>query len=305
MIVPGTRSPARSTTSSSFPRRPHRRRTPAKRRSPAWCSGFAFFSESSRASPRSSSASSPSATSGGAAAGSRAGRWLDRDRARTFRHPRHGRGDISCGTRGVRPARRAQCVNNLKQIGLANAQLSQRLQCLPPRRDHRQARPTAPELARRDPAFHRSESHFTSGSTSTSPGTAPTTSPCVERDAQATTPAPATPNVPPGPDQLSGRGRSPFRSSHPTSSPSRSPGSPTALRTPSSSARPATPSPGPRPWTCLSAPRSPNPASTAAHSGGFNALLADGSVRFLKTTIAPTVFQALMTRNGNEVIFDG
>lgn len=38
------------------------------------------------------------------------------------------------------------------------------------------------------------------------------------------------------------------------------------------------------------------------HAMGFNALFADGSVRFLKLTTHPTVLKALITRNGGEVI---
>ncbi len=38
------------------------------------------------------------------------------------------------------------------------------------------------------------------------------------------------------------------------------------------------------------------------HVNGYNALFADGSVRFLKYSIDPMVFHALLTRNGNEVI---
>ena len=38
------------------------------------------------------------------------------------------------------------------------------------------------------------------------------------------------------------------------------------------------------------------------HPGGFNALFADGSVRFLKNTINAVVFKALVSRNGGEVI---
>jgi prepilin-type processing-associated H-X9-DG protein len=36
--------------------------------------------------------------------------------------------------------------------------------------------------------------------------------------------------------------------------------------------------------------------------GGFNALFLDGSVRFLKMSISPQVLKALITRNGGEVI---
>ena len=41
------------------------------------------------------------------------------------------------------------------------------------------------------------------------------------------------------------------------------------------------------------------------HPGGFNALFADGSVRFLKSSIGLTVFKALITRAGGEVIAPG
>jgi prepilin-type processing-associated H-X9-DG protein len=38
------------------------------------------------------------------------------------------------------------------------------------------------------------------------------------------------------------------------------------------------------------------------HNNGFHALMVDGSVRFLKSTIAPSVLRALVTRNGEEVV---
>ena len=41
------------------------------------------------------------------------------------------------------------------------------------------------------------------------------------------------------------------------------------------------------------------------HPGGFNASMADGSVRFFKTTIDLKVFRALITRAGGEVIGPG
>jgi prepilin-type processing-associated H-X9-DG protein len=38
------------------------------------------------------------------------------------------------------------------------------------------------------------------------------------------------------------------------------------------------------------------------HNNGFNASFADGSVRFLNSSITPSVLRALLTRNGNEVV---
>jgi hypothetical protein len=38
------------------------------------------------------------------------------------------------------------------------------------------------------------------------------------------------------------------------------------------------------------------------HNNGFHALFVDGTLRFLKSTIAPSVLAALLTRNGNDII---
>ena len=43
-------------------------------------------------------------------------------------------------------------------------------------------------------------------------------------------------------------------------------------------------------------------AARSRHSGGVNAALADGSARFIRDSIQPTVWQALSTTRGNEVI---
>jgi prepilin-type processing-associated H-X9-DG protein len=40
----------------------------------------------------------------------------------------------------------------------------------------------------------------------------------------------------------------------------------------------------------------------SAHTGGFNAVFADGSVRFIKATVPLDVLRALITRSGGEVI---
>ena len=42
--------------------------------------------------------------------------------------------------------------------------------------------------------------------------------------------------------------------------------------------------------------------ATSNHSGGVNALLCDGSVTFLKSSIAINIWWALGTRNGSEII---
>ena len=38
------------------------------------------------------------------------------------------------------------------------------------------------------------------------------------------------------------------------------------------------------------------------HPGGFHALFADGAVHFLKTSISPEVFRALITRSARDVV---
>jgi prepilin-type processing-associated H-X9-DG protein len=42
--------------------------------------------------------------------------------------------------------------------------------------------------------------------------------------------------------------------------------------------------------------------SGSEHPGGLNAAMADGSIRFIKSTIDPGVLWSLMTRDGGEVI---
>src|SRR5207253_3601236 len=57
------------------------------------------------------------------------------------------------------------------------------------------------------------------------------------------------------------------------------------------------------PFANAAAPRS-NPLLGAGsrHPGGFNALFGDGSVRFLRSSINPQTFHALITKSGGEVI---
>jgi prepilin-type processing-associated H-X9-DG protein len=62
----------------------------------------------------------------------------------------------------------------------------------------------------------------------------------------------------------------------------------------------------PIPWTQPSAltykPRTPIAGLGGIHSGGYNALFADGADRFLKSTVSSAVIDALATRNGGEVV---
>jgi prepilin-type processing-associated H-X9-DG protein len=46
----------------------------------------------------------------------------------------------------------------------------------------------------------------------------------------------------------------------------------------------------------------PTSGAGSKHPGGFNTLFADGSVRFLKKTMSPVVFNSLLTTSGGEVI---
>ena len=62
----------------------------------------------------------------------------------------------------------------------------------------------------------------------------------------------------------------------------------------------------PIPWSQPSGlaftPKTPIQGLGSAHPGGFNALIADGSVKFIKTSISEATLDALVTRNGGEVI---
>jgi prepilin-type processing-associated H-X9-DG protein len=62
------------------------------------------------------------------------------------------------------------------------------------------------------------------------------------------------------------------------------------------------PVPWSRPSDLAYQPKAPVAGLGSFHPGGFNALFADGSVKFLKTSISPATLDAMITRNGNEVI---
>ena len=61
------------------------------------------------------------------------------------------------------------------------------------------------------------------------------------------------------------------------------------------------------PWTApqempLGQLNSPTPLLGSRHPGGYNVVFADGSVRFIKTSLSGSTVQALLTRNGGEVV---
>lgn len=59
----------------------------------------------------------------------------------------------------------------------------------------------------------------------------------------------------------------------------------------------------PAPWTApMEISADSGGAFASKHPGGFNAMLVDGSIRFLKKTIRPNVLTTLLTRNGGEPI---
>ena len=49
----------------------------------------------------------------------------------------------------------------------------------------------------------------------------------------------------------------------------------------------------------------PNSGLGSLHPGGFNALFADGSVKFLKYSVSQQILEFLITRDGGEVITGG
>jgi prepilin-type N-terminal cleavage/methylation domain-containing protein/prepilin-type processing-associated H-X9-DG protein len=60
----------------------------------------------------------------------------------------------------------------------------------------------------------------------------------------------------------------------------------------------------PNTWSCNDSNVNDAAAATASsrHSGGVNVCMADGSVRFVKATVAPQTWWAVGSRNGNETI---
>ena len=46
----------------------------------------------------------------------------------------------------------------------------------------------------------------------------------------------------------------------------------------------------------------PLPQFGSGHSGGFHIVFADGSTRFIKTSIASLILKSLLTRDGGEVV---
>src|SRR5262249_8990046 len=144
---------------------------------------------------------------------------------------------------------------------------------------------------------------FTQNSASTNPGTAPTTSPSSTR-CRSSTAAPVTPPA--------NRGRPATRPSSVPPRPSPRTSSFCPFRTSPPLHTPRSPPPTPRrrvPWTKpedlpldTALPLNGLGSHHGYHNNGFNVLMADGSIRFLKSSITPSVLGALLTRNGNEVV---
>jgi len=64
----------------------------------------------------------------------------------------------------------------------------------------------------------------------------------------------------------------------------------------------ATPVPWTKPDDLPFDPRGPLTTPASKHPGGFDALFTDGSVRFIRSSIDPGTLRALITRNGGEVV---
>ncbi len=59
---------------------------------------------------------------------------------------------------------------------------------------------------------------------------------------------------------------------------------------------------GPNTRSCMFPPQRISTTANSRHPGGVNVTMADGSVRFFKTSINVATWRALGTRNGNEII---
>jgi prepilin-type processing-associated H-X9-DG protein len=66
-----------------------------------------------------------------------------------------------------------------------------------------------------------------------------------------------------------------------------------------------TPVPWTKPEDLAWTPGGPLPRLASPHDGGASVLFADGSVRFLKATTAPTTLLSILTKNGGEVLSGG
>jgi prepilin-type processing-associated H-X9-DG protein len=66
-----------------------------------------------------------------------------------------------------------------------------------------------------------------------------------------------------------------------------------------------TPVPWTKPEDLWWTPGGPLPRLASPHDGGASSLFADGSVRFLKSSIAATTLLAILTKNGGELLGGG
>ena len=201
-------------------------------------------------------------------------------------------------------ARRAQCVNNLKQMGLAMHNFHSANNNFPAAAIIEQGRQAAAELAGGHPALHRSAGALRQVQARRALGQ-PEQQEAHRGDAQGLRRARTRPPVA-GLDDLPGdrrqggglRGEGGPR-------PRRT--SPTGPRTPCWSSSRARRSPGPSPTTCRSTRRPPAPLPSPARSirAASTPCSATAPSASSRSTIDPKVLRALMTRAGGEVIDAG
>jgi prepilin-type processing-associated H-X9-DG protein len=197
-------------------------------------------------------------------------------------------------------ARRAQCMNNLKQIALAMHNYHDANNVLPPPMTYSPEQ--QPLLSWRVLLLpYLGEDALYKEFKLDEPWDSPTNKPLLERmpkvfacpstDFPTTPPAATTYQVLIGPGTIFERPEG-IRFADMTD------GSSNTLMVVESSV--------PVPWTqpggLAYTPKAPIPQLGSRHPGGFNAAFADGSVRFLKNSLDPATLDAIVTRNGNEVV---
>ena len=198
-------------------------------------------------------------------------------------------------------APRAQCANNLKQIGLAMHNYHQAYGCLPPAAiTDRAGRPLLSWRVALLPYLEQSDlySKFHLDEPWDSPynlallGEMPYVYSCPSDQTQAQTLGMTNYQVVIGPRTAFPPDGKPVKFTEITDGPDR-----TILAGESRRKVPWT-----KPEDLVSAMPLPRNGLGSDHPGGFNALFADGSVRFVKSSTSPSVLSALFTRNGLEEV---